>query len=408
MITFSRYGLALVLSAAFLADCGASDVQGPANGLPDSASAARITVHDAGHLSAVKLLELQVAGKLPGPALHGALTILLDEIKRGAGRRLISRNGGSPAIWVTDPSEDYLVGQNSKGNKTVAAIDLKNLFSYPVYYPITVKVDHSQNIWVTNEYNGGGNGGDVFELSSTGTLESSYEWSYCGYVAPRCTGYGFDSAVTATKLFVAAAYYTNTVGSQTDDGTGFAVFGIGCPYCGSKFIRIGSTALGTYCSPVCSVYYTDSDPSGNVWFDFEGYNGSVYGAGLGEISNTGSSPTVSIVLPAGTYGFAGGVYVSDGGQTLNVTDQNSRTTYQYHLPVMPSSTPFHQLGPTKANYIGFGDPVSGGFNKSESNIAFGDADDWVDMGAVHSNKWKAVLSQSFQSPMGAAFTPSDK
>jgi hypothetical protein len=82
--------------------------------------------------------------------------------------------------------------------------------------------------------------------------------------------------------------------------------------------------------------------------------------------------------------------------------------YQYRLPVTASSKPVRTLGPTKANYLGVGDPISGGFNKSNTKLALMDGLGWLNVGKVGPNTWKIVLSQNFQSPSGAAFTPSDK
>ena len=121
----------------------------------------------------------------------------------------------------------------------------------------------------------------------------------------------------------------------------------------------------------------DTDSSGNIWFDFSTSAAGDKGyGGLGEVTNPTTSPSVRIVLPAGTYGFPGGVYVSCHGSVLEVTDQESRETYQYRLPVTKMSEPFNVLGPTETKY-GVGNPVSGGFNKAETAFALADLK-WID------------------------------
>lgn len=153
----------------------------------------------------------------------------------------------------------------------------------------------------------------------------------------------------------------------------------------------------------------DVDAAGNLWFTFSGYKQSTYGFGLGEVTNPTTNPQFTIVESVGTYGFFGGVYVSNGGGALNVIDQKSRTISQYHLPLSPSGAPFKVLGPTRQNAFGIGDPVSGGFNKAESKMAIGDTGGWFDIGKVSSNAWSDVANPNFYSGIdGAAYTPSDK
>ena len=116
------------------------------------------------------------------------------------------------------------------------------------------------------------------------------------------------------------------------------------------------------------------------------------------------------LLAPGSIQLPGGVYVSNGGYTLNVTDQLLLTTSRYHLPMSPSSTPFRTLGPTATNLFGLSDPVAGGFNPSGSRFGLGDAYGWIDAGRVHRmNQWRDVPTTSCAGGCeGFAFTPSDK
>jgi hypothetical protein len=99
--------------------------------------------------------------------------------------------------------------------------------------------------------------------------------------------------------------------------------------------------------------------------------------------------------------------VSGKGTVLNVTDGGTRLTYQYHLPVTRNSTPFNTLGPTTMDKQGYGFPISGGFNKTESALALSDKYGWIDVGEVSANTWKRQPNGLCPCG-GAAFTPSDK
>src|SRR5262249_17871345 len=146
------------------------------------------------------------------------------------------------------------------------------------------------------------------------------------------------------------------------------------------------------------VYFMDEDNSGNLWFTYYGclqYYPYTCGNGLGEISNpTSPSWTFTSVEAPGTYLCAGGVYVSNAGAVLNVTDPCTRYTYQYALPLSVGGGPSHTLGPTPANAFGYGDPVSGGFSQNGSKIILGDSQGWLDRGEVFSNTWKAKANPS--------------
>jgi hypothetical protein len=98
--------------------------------------------------------------------------------------------------------------------------------------------------------------------------------------------------------------------------------------------------------------------------------------------------------------------VSNNGTVLNVIDQGTRIITRYPIPFSP--TALGTLGPTATNFLGQGDPVSGGFDLGDVHIAIGDAQDWVDIGSVATNKFKAVANIDYYFPQGAAYVPSDK
>jgi hypothetical protein len=153
------------------------------------------------------------------------------------------------------------------------------------------------------------------------------------------------------------------------------------------------------------VYYMATDSSGNIYFDYCAFNNyEECSYGLGEITNPTTSPTFVPLLAPGFIDFAGGVEIN--GNTLSVTDQETRNTYQYHLPITASSTPFRTLGPTVGGLAGGGDPVSGGFNSNGSQLVQGDADGFLDLTKVNNNhQSNAVTVDDLPSTEGAAYTP---
>jgi hypothetical protein len=313
------------------------------------------------------------------------------------------------AIWASDTNFNYIIGQNGTGRNTVTAIDVsKN----SCYSPIALKVDHAQNLWVGCELiSQSGNNGVVQEYSGAGVLEKQY-LPACPTPVSQCksfSGYGYDSGIDAAgNVFASLNLYSIEICNPNCATTLSAGFEWWPKGDASKAPSLIST--GTNCKPICGVGYVDVGPSGNLWFDFSGYdhNGN-YGFGLGEIANPTTKPLLTIVEPIGTYGFFGGVFISNGGKNLNVIDQQARTILEYHLPVAVNGTPFKVLGPTQQNVYGVGDPVSGGFNQTETELALGDSGGWLDLGDVSSNAWKSVASPNFYSGIeGAAYTPSDR
>jgi hypothetical protein len=355
-----------------------------------------------------RLLELQLEGKLPAPVPPAALRRQLQGLA-GPRPRLASRASAQVAVWAADTNFDYLLGQNATGRKTVTAVDLS---ANSCYSPVALKVDHAQNVWVGCELTSlSGTNGALQEYNSAGVFQQRYLPS-CPSNVKGCasfSGYGYDSGIDPRGNVFASLnlYDIETCNSSCTDnlGAGFEWWTKGNPSAAPRLISLGDS-----CSPVCGVGFMDVDASGNLWFTFSGYNASnMYGFGLGEVTTPTKNATFTIVEPIGTYGFFGGVYTTGAGLTLNVIDQQERTISQYHLPLSPSGTPFNVLGPTPQNAFGIGDPVSGGFNSTEKNIAIGDTGGWLDIGKVSSNAWSAVASFNFYSGLeGAAYTPSDK
>jgi hypothetical protein len=361
-----------------------------------------------GAMTPARLLELQIEGRLSAPVPLAVLRRQLKDRTRSRPKPP-AHAGALVAIWASDTNFNYLLGQDSTGRNTVTAVDLS---ANTCYSPVALKVQRAQTVWVGCELTSfSGTNGAVQEYSNAGVLQNSY-LPTCPSNVSGCasfSGYGFDSGVDARGNVFASLnlYDIETCNPSCTDtlSAGFEWWPRGNPSASPQLISVGDN-----CSPVCGVGYMDIDGSGNLWFDFSGYDQNQnFGFGLGEIAHPTKKPVFTIVEPIGAYGFFGGVYASDAGQTLNVLDQQSRTTLQYHLPLPPSGAPFNVLGPTPQNAFGIGNPVSGGFSNGDKKIALGDTGGWLDIGKVKPNAWSAVASPNFYSGIeGAAYTPSDK
>lgn len=316
-------------------------------------------------------------------------------------------------LWVTSTNSGWLFGFNKGATKMLAMSDLSEAGCYG---PRTVKVDHEQNIWVACEslmpqYGGSTAFGGEQESNNGGNPVYNYSfdaYSQCirvahGEGAPpgtQCAAKSFDGGWDSKgHVFAELSIGYRVRGDQVSYlNPGFYWWNAKKRYDRPTFIQVSS-----YCRPFCYIYYMDTDNAGNIWFDFAtqpmGYGP---GAGLGEVTNPTTSPSVKIVLPPGTYKDPGGVYVSNHGKALNVTDTSTGKTYQYHLPVTESANPFNVLGPA-----GIG-PVSGGFNEAETALALVDSRG-IDIGKLPENTWRTRQEKNCCLPFGgAAYTPSDK
>jgi hypothetical protein len=412
---FSLATMSCAVALALLAGCSSSQNSAtlPSSGIGAQAQqgAGANAVH--GKITPMKLLELQAAGKMPGFAPRKAMERMLKYYQGHPHQQFRAHHtGAGVAIWATNPEYGYLIGMNKSGKKVLTYTYTGD---YGAYDPITVKVDHSKNAWVANEDNSSDQGGAVQEYGSSGSYMNSYSFdSYCPSEYAYCYGYGLDSAENSTNVFAGSPYfyydYCGTYTCSSDEGSGIYKFNSGSPSGGSTFYLfsdknedLNCTVFSNYDASCDEVYYMDVDSSGNVWFDF--YN-EFYGAGLAELTSSGS---YNIIFSAGTYGFPGSVYVSSGGTVLNVTDQDSRMTYQYHLPVTSSSSSFASFGPTATNVEGEGDPIGGGMNATDTQMIFGDEGGWLDRCTISANKCKAVATINLpDGSSGAAFSPSDK
>jgi hypothetical protein len=402
----AAFGIVTVLLAGCSTPQGTQAV--PVGSIQTMADRSRVTADlMKGGMSPSTLLKLQLEGRLPAPIPVPALRA---QLKRQSHARphLAFHAGAKVAVWASDTNFNYVVGQNMPNNQTITAIDTS---ANACFSPIALKVDRAQNLWVGCELQStSSTNGVVQEYSNAGKLLKKYAPA-CPVPVSTCqsfSGYGYDSGIDPSgNVFASLNLYsieTCNPSCVSNLGAGFEWWPAGKPAAAPKLIP-----LGTNCTPVCGVGYMDVDASGNLWFTFSGYDSSsTFGFGLGEVTNPTTNPTFTIVEPLGTYGFFGGVYVSNG-KTLNVIDQQVRTVSRYRLPLKPGGAPFKVLGPTPTNVFGIGDPVSGSFNKLDTKMAIGDSGGWLDLGTVASNAWSSKANPNFYSGLGgAAYTPSDK
>jgi len=328
--------------------------------------------------------------------------------RRSAARLDANGNPAKVGFWVTNQLQNYLLGQSQNGKQTLVAIDTGQV---DCYAPTGLKIDGAQNVWVAclSDVGVGTNASRVLEYDKSGKLLTSLPWTPCPSSAATCFTEGWDAGFDSkgnifASVQIASYPVTKNGSTQYVAETGFEWWKT--PASKPKFISTGNA-----CSPACAIYYMDVDDVGNIWFDYFGQGAEGSGYSLGEVIDPTTNPKVIFPLPIGTYGAANGVYASDGGRILNVTDAGG-VVYRYHLPVTSKSKPFKTLGPTAASRITGGrDPVSGGFNKDDSSMVLADGLGWLDVGTLSGNKWHRL-----QSPGGAfggviqsaSFTPSDK
>lgn len=368
-------------------------------------------------LSQIELLKLQAEGTIPGPAPVSVMKQIYKRIKtHGQTHLKVHGNAANVAVWVADTNDNYLVGQKKNLTKTVATI----LTPYnDCFDPVQIKVDHSRNIWAGCE-GSPSNTGAVAEWNSDGSPVANYTTS-CPTNWHGCQGgqyynYGsWSSAADASHVFAGVEFQYGEYCATTSfcyftGAAGVEWWPAGQPSATPTLIQLPNPAIYPYVG-VDDFYYMDEDNSGNLWFTYYGCTQIplLCGTALGEISNpTSPSWTFTVIETPLTYQCAGGVYVSNAGTVLNVTDPCTRVTYQYGLPVLPGAYPMNVLGPTPQNAFGLGAPVSGGFSQNDSKMILADSYGWLDRGEVSTNKWKAKASPSVQDPLSAAFTPSDK
>lgn len=356
-----------------------------------------------GKLTPDKIIKLQLDGKLP---MMSSRQILEDQLKSYQAHQqyphLRFNPNHTPAMWATNNNASYLVGLTKSG-KYLSAVYTP---SYGCFYPYTVKVDHPGNAWVSCEYNSSFNGGALAGFDQSGNSIGTRAWTFCGPSVVSCYGFGFDGAANNTHLYSSVEYFSQEICNPScsySGGDGYWWWPANNPSASGTFVNL--SPYGMY-----DAYFMDVDASDNLYVDGYGCTFSSCGTGVAEVQNAASSLSFSwLVTPAQVSALGmecpQGVYVT-GTDVLVITDNCSRELFAFSLP---SGTFVGTLGPTRANKLGRGAPVSGGFNWNDTKGVQGDNYGWLDMGTVSTNQWKIKLNQTLtQTVYGAAYDPSDK
>ncbi len=303
------------------------------------------------------------------------------------------------AIWALSAAYGYdIFGLNSKGNKTVTAIDT---MSNDCVGPNTLKVDHAENLWVSCGASTAGPG-SVQEYAP-GSRKPSVTFADTFSCGSNCvfTGNPSDMAFDSNGHAFGA-----NVTQQCNPGCNSASY----PAVWWSIKSPSSPPTGISDPDFRNADYTDVDSFGNLYVEGYGCVGTACGALLDEIANpTAKSPAITNLIAPSSSTNVGGVYVSNGGRVLNLVNSDARTMAQYALPWKSGESPFRILGPTGTNYYGGGYPISGGFNRGDKLVVLGDAYGWLDVGKVATNHWAVVANVNlYQGVLSAAYVPSDK
>jgi hypothetical protein len=423
---------ACVVSFALLAGCSGSSM-GSGSNLPSTVPQAGAPGHQMpaahgpishasmphGKMNVLKGLKLQLAGKLPSPFTKKALKQIIKDMESGKRphwkyNRVAPKHVGA---WTLNDEFGYMLGLKSNLKKTVTAVDVEG---NACYEPVTAKEDANDNVWISCVFDASFASGSAQEYNSSGRLLNVYDPGSGGgsgcqpsYYYCFSEGESFDEGQSSTTVWLANTF-TELFYCPTSFDTcyytissGLYSFPLGSPSATPSSVDL----YGTYDSANNIIYevgYLDADPSNNVYFTYEGCENAypyICGFGLDEYPSGGGQPQA--LIPPGGIGFWGGIYVSGGGSTLNVIDQEARTNTQYALPW--TGTPENVLGPTPTNLFGLGDPIQGTFNANSSKMAIGDGYGWIDSGVVATNKWKAIANiNCTDGCFGTTYQPSDR
>ncbi len=396
MIRASLCRIALVLIGATLVGCSAftSGANTPVPAQNAAAGARR------DYTGPVKMLKLQIAGKLPSALRRAVLKHILGEIRNRERPQLRFDPNAAVGMWVSDGYFGYIFGQSKKGNATVTAIDT---VANGCYYNYGIKVDRAQNLWTSCYNNAEAQGGAVQKYApGSGTPSATYDDGFaCG---SSCAFYGFANDVATDSnghVFAANEFSESCVAGNCT----YSTYPVTWWNAGAS----GASPSGIADSNLQNAYYLDTDRAGNLYVSGYGCTSpSVCGYLVDEIKHPASaSPAiVNLIVPGTTY--LQGLSVSNGGKMLNVVEPDARKVARYTLPFAKSEKPAF-LGPTIVDYAGYGSPIDGGFTADDSRMVLGDAWGWLDSGDVARNKWTGVVGINVnQDNLSVAPVPSDR
>lgn len=370
------------------------------------------------------LLEFYLRNKKSSPLPHDAVVRMLAFLR--AQRRFhptIRHDQPAPVFWANVMGYNTLLGQNKAGTGTVIAIDALNNDCETAE---GIKV-YSERLYVACASTSGQTNrppGGVQEYSKTGSLLNTYRGGCPTNIpASECSffiTYAVDVALSGSTPIETgdnfeACYYIGSREGCYDYGDGWLYWASG-PSGPPTYVNATAAVMGGV--QIARTTYFDLDSSGNMWLNYYGsdYNKGQNGSGIVEVENpiNPSGMTVVDIIPPGTLpNTLGadnplGVYISNHGTVLNVTDTYARTVYQYSLPWSASEAPFNSFQ-TKADVEGCGEPLTGGFDKAGNSLAQGDLCGWLDVSNPTSKTSRGVTNMNFAPGLaGAAYVLSDK
>ncbi len=307
---------------ALLTACGTS--------APQTVAAQAAPFVPNGRIDATELLQLQAAGRLYTPLSRSRVLEMLHAAgrpRRHFASSMTGRAVQSIALWTTLTEDSDLLGQSKKLAKTIAVVDTQ---ANNCMYPVTVKVDTTQNVWVGCEYDTNDDNGVYQEYTKNGTLAATYQ-DGCPAPVSSCGSFystSMDGASNSSYVFDALSYYYAGLNCTTactySYGGGFEYWPAGGSSTAPTLIAL------PYGEPVYGVAFMDLDNAGNIWFDYYGCgSGSQCGNGIGEVTTPTTNPTFVSIKAPGFLQCAGGVYASGKSTTINVIDSCSRLVYQF-------------------------------------------------------------------------------
>src|SRR5580698_9170127 len=248
--------ISVALAATLFAGCSSSSQQGST--LPSSSVSQPMGKSGPPHwqiptrkISPLELLKLQIAGKVPGPGMRGALKRQLQRLEGKSRPQYHFRNdGGGAKAWSDDTDFGYLIGLSKK----FTSVSDINVESNGCFEPITVKIDHSHNIWTACEESSSFEAGAAQEYSSTGALLNTYNVGCPSNISPSQCEYfyseSFDTFQNSSDVFATLTYYENCYYVSTyDEQCGYTDGGIeywpnGSPSSQPTLISVGQ--VGPY------------------------------------------------------------------------------------------------------------------------------------------------------------------
>ena len=171
-INAGAYAATVALASIVLAACSASTP--PAASLVPSAPGQGAQI-ERGVLpkTPAALLRAQADGALAGPVPRRVLASQLALPGQRPHPVIPPRKGTIVGIWTAMTSYDYVFGTSTSGKAVITSIDTASQSS-PGYYPVGVKVDHSRNLWVANQYDAAYSAPITQEFSDAGAFQAAY------------------------------------------------------------------------------------------------------------------------------------------------------------------------------------------------------------------------------------------